>query len=243
MIKIVICDDDINDREQLRQLVSKCGDALSLETDIKEYESGEAFLEDGYSPELLFLDIVMEQKDGIEVGAEIRRRCVDTIIIYVTNISEKMAEAINRIHSYGYLMKPAKEQEVARILQEASAVIKRNLRMNYETFLSEKNGIVTVQVKDIYYFEYRNRRVRLVTKEEIYILKEKIGDIAERMNRYNFEMSHQSFVVNLYEVGEIKGPTLKMQNGDKVCLAQKRAATIRKRMMELIKDSIHSQIE
>ncbi len=52
------------------------------------------------------------------------------------------------------------------------------------------------------------------------MLKEKIGEIAERMRRYSFEMSHQSFVVNLYEVKEIKGQMLLMKNGEMVCLAQ-----------------------
>lgn len=208
MIRIAICDDDVRDRSRLRELIDKYGELLSIEMEIREFESGEFFLESGYSAELLFLDIFMAQKDGIQVGAEIKKRSSDTIIIYVTNIGERMAEAINRIHSYGYLMKPVKEEELFKILQEAIRMINRNLRMISETFLSEYKGIVTVPIKDIYCFEYCDRRVKLVTKNEEYIVKEKIGDIAERMQKYSFEMSHQSFVVNLYAVKEIKGQML-----------------------------------
>lgn len=241
MIRIAICDDDRVDRSHLKELIDKCGNTLSIELNIKEFESGEAFLESGCNPEILFLDILMEQKDGIQVGVEIRKQRADTIIVYVTNIDERMAEAINGIHSYGYLIKPVKEVELLKILQEAVMVVKRNLRMNCETFQLEQNGIVTVPIQDIYYFEYCERKVRMVTKEDNYIIKEKIGNIAERMRRYSFEMSHQSFVVNLYEVKEIKGQMLLMKNGEMVCLAQKRASTIRKRIMELIKESMNNQ--
>ncbi len=154
MIRIAICDDDRKDRSHLRELIDKWGNTLCMELDIKEFESGEAFLESECCPELLFLDIVMEQKDGIQVGTEIRRQRADTIIVYVTNIDERMAEAINRIHSYGYLLKPVKEDALFKILQEAVRVVKRNLRRNCETFLSAQNGIITIPVKDIYYFEY-----------------------------------------------------------------------------------------
>ena len=83
-----------------------------------------------------------------------------------------------------------------------------------------------------------NRKIKIVTKDKEYVcIKERISDIADRMHPYGFAMSHQSFVVNLYAVEEIRDKMLLLKNGEKVFLAQKRAAAIRCRIMELVKES------
>lgn len=97
------------------------------------------------------------------------------------------------------------------------------------TFLSEYNTIIKLAVDEIYYFEYCNRKIKIVTTGKIYVcVKEKIGDIARKMEKYGFAMSHQSFVVNMYYIERITPQALIMKNGDRVYLAQKRASTIRK---------------
>ena len=53
-------------------------------------------------------------------------------------------------------------------------------------------------------------------------------------------MSHQSFVVNLYYVDKITSQTLIMKNGDTVYLAQKRASAVRKKLMQLVKETIEN---
>ena len=106
------------------------------------------------------------------------------------------------------------------------------------TFLSEDNAIIQLPVKEIYYFEYDNRKVKIVTEKKTYIcVKEKIGDIAKRMEKYAFAMSHQSFVVNLYKVEKIAAQVLIMKNGEHICLAQKRSAVFRKQLMQIAKES------
>lgn len=99
------------------------------------------------------------------------------------------------------------------------------------TFLSKEYTLIRLKCRDILYFEYFSRKVRIVTQDEDYIcINEKIGDIARRMKPYGFSMCHQSFVVNLYAIAGIGPQELIMKNGDTVYLAQKRAATIRKEL-------------
>lgn len=99
------------------------------------------------------------------------------------------------------------------------------------TFLTEQHKMIHLCCKDIYYFEYLKRKVKIVTVEREYIcINEKIGDIAKRMKQFGFVMCHQSFVVNLNEIVEIHSQELVMSNGDHVYLAQKRAAAIRKEL-------------
>lgn len=99
------------------------------------------------------------------------------------------------------------------------------------TFLSQHHTVIRLCCDDIFYFEYQNRKVKIVTVEKVYIcINEKISDIAERMKPYGFAMCHQSFVVNLYEIETVRAQEIIMKNGDSVYLAQKRAASIRKEL-------------
>lgn len=99
------------------------------------------------------------------------------------------------------------------------------------TFLSKNYSLIRLRCRDILYFEYFDRKIRIVTENADYIcINEQIGDIASRMKPYGFSMCHQSFVVNLYAISGIGPQELTMKNGDTVYLAQKRASTIRKEL-------------
>lgn len=239
MYKIAVCDDEKSDRGRVCDLIRQFGQMYAKVFDIQQFESGEQLLRSGYEPDILFLDIVMCEKDGIQTGAEMKKRYSDAIIIYITNFSEQMSIAVNHIHAYGYLVKPVTEDGMLHMLTDA---VQRAADRKGEccvTFLTENNTIVELQARDILYFEYINRKIKIVTRNGTHLcVSEKIGGIAERMKPYGFAMSHQSFVVNLYQVELIDRQMLVMKNGDRVYLAQKRASSVRKQLMRLAKESL-----
>lgn len=239
MINIAICDDDKSDRERLVQLIRENTSGFMMEYHLELFESGEQFLESGVIPDILFLDIIMNDKDGIQLGFEIKDCYENTIIIYTTNLREKMVVAFNRLHVFGYLIKPVNRDELCTILSDAVKKVKSRQKFDKDivTFLSENNTVIQLSAADIYYFEYRDRKIKIVTKGNTYVCKDRIGSIAEKMEQYGFAMSHQSFVVNLYCVHEIKKQALVMKNGDEVFLAQKRASAIRKMLMQVARES------
>lgn len=234
MIKIAICDDEEKDRKEIVDLINQFFEDAEEKAVINVYSSGEELLSSDFVSDILFLDIIMNEKDGIQVGAEVKRNRPDTIIIYITNLSERIAEAFNYIHSFAYLVKPIEKQKVIQMLSDALEHIeyiktKKNIKMN---FFLEDNTIIDIAVENIYYFEYFNRRIKIVTKDGEYICKDKIGNIAERMKPFGFAMCHQSFVVNLYSVYQFDHLKRKLilRNGDTIDVAQKRASIIRKKL-------------
>lgn len=127
------------------------------------------------------------------------------------------------------------KNEIYRLIQgvaEKSQIIIQEIPMwNEVTFLLENHTLIRLRSRDIYYFEYYNRKVKIVTAENIHVcIRERIGDIAVKMKKFGFAMSHQSYVVNLYQIDRITPQLLIMKNGDSVYLAQKRAAGIRKEL-------------
>lgn len=99
------------------------------------------------------------------------------------------------------------------------------------SFLSEDHTFIRLRSRDIFYFEYVNRKIKIVTDQVVYIcIGEKIGELADKMKKYGFVMSHRSFVVNVHKIERMTSHSLVMKNGDKVYLAQKRVSLIRKEL-------------
>ncbi|GFI03910.1 transcriptional regulatory protein YpdB [Lachnospiraceae bacterium] len=235
MIRIAICDDDKKDRNRLCGLIDKYMESKKIEYYLFQFESGENFLASNCLPDVLFIDILMDGKDGIQVALEYKRINRNILIVYITNVSHKMGIAVNQVHSFGYLVKPVVEDDVFKMMDDIFQQMNVNFiereDENIVSFVLEEKEILRLHAMDIYYFEYFDHRVKVVTKDKVYICKDKITDIAEKMEKFGFAMSHQSFVVNLFYVEKMSKTMLQMKNGAQVYLAQKRVATLKRQMM------------
>ena len=241
MVRIAICDDDQNDMSIIQRYIEEYAEKFPFAYNLRTFDSGERLLESEYLPNVLFLDIYMNKKDGIQVGSEIRKGKDNIIIIYTTNLKERMVEAVNQIHSFGFLTKPINREDFFKMLRDALEKIVDSDYIHTVSFLAENNTYINLPVMDIYYFEYSDRRIRIVArnKREIFI-KDKINNIANKMKKYGFTMSHQSFVINLYHVDQFVKQGLLMKNGDVVYLAQKRASMLRKELKQLVKETLEN---
>jgi len=139
------------------------------------------------------------------------------IKIMVCNETEKDRNAIMQLFRKGGI--------------KGEVFFEETLDQSKVTFMLENHTLIRLRCRDILYFEYINRKIRIVTRDKEYTcINEKISDIARIMGPYGFAMCHQSFVVNLYEIENVLTQELIMKNGDTVYLAQKRASAIRKEL-------------
>ena len=85
-MKIAICDDEKKLRKDLRHLLELHLDLKGIPYEIQEYESGDALLKDEHKEDiqLLFLDIEMPGKGGMETAHGLRDANLKMLIIFVT---------------------------------------------------------------------------------------------------------------------------------------------------------------
>jgi DNA-binding LytR/AlgR family response regulator len=89
-------------------------------------------------------------------------------------------------------------------------------------------------VEDIYFFEYHNRQVKMVTKQATYYLKQTLSQIECMLSSYGFAMPHKSFIVNLMQVKCINGYTILISDGSAMPLSQKKSVGFRKQLNRFI---------
>ena len=222
MINIAICDDDKNVIMQLKGYLNTYEEEKCIVT---TYNCGEDLIRDRKSFNIIFLDISMTGMDGIETAKKIRDYDRNVKVIYVTNFTD-YANLAFEVHAFGYLNKPIKKEEIYKQLNEARNYSKEVNEPELIEFITTE-GVVRLLPKNIYYFEYFNRSVKIKAQDKIYILKEKIAVISRYMSQYGFLAPHKSFVVNLFYVKSIRGYDIFMMDGSVIPLSQKKSVEFR----------------
>jgi DNA-binding NarL/FixJ family response regulator len=118
VIRILIVDDHAVVRQGLRAFL-ELQDGLEVVGDAADGDAGvrEAL---ALAPDVILMDLVMPERDGIEAMHELRRRLPDTRVIVLTSFldEDRVLPAI-QAGAAGYLLKNVEPSELARAIRAA----------------------------------------------------------------------------------------------------------------------------
>ena len=125
-LNILLVDDLETDRQLLTDCIEAFFEGRSKDTiHIDCYTSAEealpAFKAGAY--QMAFLDICMDEMNGIELARQIRAQDKDLLIVFQTTSREYAFDAFP-IHPFDYLIKPYDERALTHTLKEAMRVIR-----------------------------------------------------------------------------------------------------------------------
>ena len=90
LILVAICDNDEGATFQIEELIESTYEKHGVEMEIDVYYSGEKLAEaisQGKMYDIIYLDIQMGGLDGLAVGKYIRKMELDSIIVYISELS------------------------------------------------------------------------------------------------------------------------------------------------------------
>lgn len=238
---ITICDDDKTLQNILKVSIEHFCTDHDISCQIISCGSGEEVLALPES-DILFLDIQMSGKNGMETARELRRRHNDTILIFVTAISEYVYEAFD-VNAFHYLVKPFSEEKLREVLGRALQQIKdrektENAQQNKEltsrceepVLLVKRGGLSTrVLFSDIIYAEVFNRKVMLHTVNGEIEYYGKLTDLSEQAGA-DFFRTHRAYLVNLKYVEKYNASTVWLEQGTALLSKKQFAGFVRQYM-------------
>ena len=113
-MQIAICDDE----ESVRKILEEKIKQYNPNGETVSYSSGEQLLLAENPPDILFLDIQMPKKNGMEIARELRKKSEKMILIFVTAIQEYVFEAFD-VGAFHYLVKPFSEEKFREVIKRA----------------------------------------------------------------------------------------------------------------------------
>lgn len=114
-VKILICDDSVLARKQLKDIIKNCGYDNFLEASNGQ-EAIDLYKE--HKPRLVFVDIVMPVKDGVAAIHEIREFDPEADVIVVSSVGTQtqLKNAISE-GARDFIQKPFSEYAIAAIIK------------------------------------------------------------------------------------------------------------------------------
>ena len=212
---IAICDDEKDVRELLKDKVRTiCPDA-----ELVLYQTGKELLDARDQIDILFLDIQMPGKDGMETAREFRKRSSDTVLIFVTAREEYEFEAFD-VKAFHYLVKPFSDKKFYTVLQKAvtqyreqNCLFQRKNTEEERFMIIKAKGVSSkVYIKDIIYAEVFNRKIVLhTTKGEIEYYG-KLSSLEEQLGQ-DFFRPHRSYLVHFKYVVKYDAARIILEEG------------------------------
>lgn len=170
MVKIAICDDSKEYIEIVKEVISRIMTDNNIVCKISTFTSGISLVEDykRKSFDIIFLDMEMPEKDGVETGLLIREISEKPIIFYLTSHKEYAYESY-QVKAKNYLLKPIKSEVLEKELLEAIKDLNTPLEF---LDLKDINGIIhRIPLSEITHIlrkkEDRKLHIYTLNKEEI----------------------------------------------------------------------------
>lgn len=216
-MRILICDDNAKIAENLKSCIEeKYGESVQVTVCGGVEEFKKVCTADAY--ELAFVDIILDDGNGIEAVNAIRSAIPDTKVIFITAHVREFAEDIFvGAPPYGYIGKPIIPEKVCYYIDRLTA----DIRMASGVFRAVRGKqALEIPFSEIVRFESSKRKVYITCKEETVEIYDKMDDI-ERSLDGRFIRCHQSYIVNADFVADFSGEMLTMKDETQISLTRK----------------------
>lgn len=216
-MNIAICDDEEIIREMVRGLIGKQHADFSLD----DYETGEELLAAKKRYDIIFLDIKMDGRNGIETAGALRERGEDVVLIFITGVREYVFDAFD-VAAFHYLLKPI---EVSKFLNVFACAVeeveKRRENTHKQLFIKTKSRNITLYHKDILYVENRGRKVEIHTAGEVIDIYAAMAELEKQLGG-SFYRCHRGYLVNMAHITEYNTEQIRLDDGETIYLARGR---------------------
>lgn len=229
MITVAICDDEEIYCRQIREKLTAFSIADSIDMDIKEYRSAEELIhaaQGGWTFQLLFLDIMMKDMNGMEAARKLREMDCGGLIVFITSYLDYMQTGYE-VKAFRYLLKNQMEQQLGRVIGDC---IRELGDGSVFTFQFERE-IHRVRQKDILYMESEKRLIHLHAAGCEYIFYESLDGVLKQLEAGMFVRCHRSFLVNAGRIRRFTGTELELENGTVLPIGRKYSADVMKRLL------------
>lgn len=202
MKNILIVEDEIELAENIRDLLEEDGYLVS--SILENAQDTLDYLND-HQVDLILMDIQIKGPiDGIDLAYKIKEKSSTPIVFSTAYSSREILDRLSQNMYDGYLVKPFTRDSL-------HASIHLGLRRGKEKDLQknviiptlkiiDKGLIVPLPVTDILYMKAYGLYSKVVTSAKIYVIREILKNVEEKLPKDHFLRVHKSYLVNLCHV-------------------------------------------
>lgn len=213
-MRIAVCDDISEERQKLSEALKSISPAFS----ISEFDNGDDLLKShALLPyDIIFLDIIMPRKNGLDTAALLREKDKKTPLIFVSS-SDEFGVLSYRVLAFDYLLKPIDTVLLRESVQRLSAK-----RPKKEYITLSYSGIDTeILLSNIQCLESNLRKVIItLVHNKTLEISGKLSDFEGFLSCRGFCRCHKSYIVNIGHIDSIEGDVFRLTGGKTVKISR-----------------------
>lgn len=232
MFQIAICDDDKLFCEQFINCLNTAIKKLRIECSFLVWQEGKELIEylvQKNQVDLLFLDIELEESNGVNLGKFIREELLDfqTQLVYVSH-EQGYAMQLFETEPMDFLVKPVEQGQIEKVLQR---FLKQQASMGRVFTYRNVHGNVQIPYASIWYFQSMNHKIVIHTIDGQKEFSGKLTDI-ENMAPDYFVRIHKSYLVNEFFVNRFHYDKVIMRNNQKLTISKTYRSMVQDRISQ-----------
>lgn len=201
-ISTLIIEDELSARNILKNLLQNFCPSIHIIGEAKNGEEGLQLIT-RLKPQLVFVDIDMPDKSGVELIDE--TRLIPFHTVYVTAHSRFAISAIKQ-EVTGYLLKPVNIKElialVAKVEQKINAQIAHPFK-NKKLALQHRKGTSYLDVNTIFFLQSDGAYTKVYANDDEFLASKNLGSFASDPVLSGFIRVNRSYLVNPNLIKEI----------------------------------------
>jgi DNA-binding LytR/AlgR family response regulator len=210
-IRCIVCDDEYLGRQNIRQALLSFPE-WEL---VAEPESGNGLpaMIGRWQPDIIFLDIRMPGRSGIDVMRDIVSQANPPGIIFVTAFDQYAIQAFE-LYALDYILKPFDEQRFAQSIDRATKAVELNRSLQgseaaedrrYLTrlFISSISKIEIVDLSGVYAFVANGNYVDVLLERTKRLHRSSLNYLEQNLNPAMFVRCHRSSIARIDKITDL----------------------------------------
>jgi two-component system LytT family response regulator len=237
-MKAIIVDDERLARQELKTMLAEHKDIEVIAECANALEAKEKI--NALKPDVVFLDIQMPGKNGLELAQELNPL---PELIFITAHDEYALRAFE-VNALDYLLKPVQPQRLAETIQkllskeeEAPPELRTILNNDDQVFIKDGERCWFVKLAEVRMFESEGNYVRVLFDTNRPLILRSLNNLEHRLNPTTFFRASRKHIINLKWVDNIEpwfngGLMVKLKGGEQIELSRRQSVRL-KDMMSL----------
>ena len=231
-LNIAICDDEKYYRELLHERICEYMERNEdVYCHIRMFKDGFDFCEEENNFknfDIIFLDIEMKNKNGMDTAYEIRERNNEMDIVFITVASNYVYEGY-RVQAERYILKEHMEKELTECLD---FLLKKRRYDDKRMEFSFVGGNRSILLRELMYIESRSHKLRFVRISDSLYMYGRVDALEKKLSKYNFVRCHQSYLVNLGFIDKIRNYCIYLSEGTEIPVSRPRYSKVRDQFLK-----------
>ncbi len=228
-MNIAICDDEI-------EVLKECD--FKIKKYFSEYNTFlfekpmdlEFFLENDKSPyiDIIIMDILFKDDNGIEAVKRIIEENPHIKVIYLTGFIDYVRDVFETDLVY-FLLKPIEDTKLIEAIDKCKAKIDKESKSF--VLINDKSGLKRIVYENILFVESDKRKIYVHSFSGRVETNSKLSEFVEKLDN-RFIRCHQSFLVNMDYIREMKNNTIFMNSGAVIPVSRKYNAIVKEQFLD-----------